>query len=186
MSRFGLFAMRLRYDGDHPQTTPLRAHGRFHDDRPNSAGGDYDEGVIRSEMKSLKDLLGIAFVILQIERWTQSVCPHDGGVVRERQLYQGHETREAALAWSHFLAHHPGMAVAKEKNQATARDAIGAKLGGFLYHFGLSGFQFLQRDHGAFVKRQAGACRVTGFGWMIHEIPFRRLRGAIRSQNAAA
>jgi hypothetical protein len=65
-------------------------------------------------------------------------------MVRERKLDQGDETRETALARSHLLAHHPGVAVTEEKNQATARNAIGTKLGGFLNYIDLGGLQLLQ------------------------------------------
>src|SRR6185295_7946706 len=104
---------------------PLRAHGCLHDYRPNSTGGDYDERVIGSKMESFQNLLGIAFVILEIQWRTQSVRAHDRGMIRERQFHQGDETGEATLARGHFLAHHPGVAVAEKKDQAATRNPIG-------------------------------------------------------------
>src|SRR5713101_7050323 len=77
VGRFRLFAMRPGNYGDHWQPAPLRAHSRFHNHRTNPAGRDHDEGVVRSEMKTVQNLLSIAFVVLKIEGRAESVRSHD-------------------------------------------------------------------------------------------------------------
>ena len=98
-----LFAMRLGNDGNHRQPAPLRAHGRFYDYRPYSAGRNYDECVVRAEMKSVQNLLGITFVILEKQRRAQSVRAHNRGVIGKRHFHQGHESHETTLPRGHLL-----------------------------------------------------------------------------------
>src|SRR2546430_2526818 len=62
--------------------------------------------VIRAKMKAAQNLLGVALVILQIERRAQSICANDRRMVRKRRLHEGNKTGIAALARSHLLAHH--------------------------------------------------------------------------------
>ena len=48
---------------------------------PDAAGGDHDEGIVLAEMKSTQDLLGIAFVIFEIQRRAQAVGADDIGMI---------------------------------------------------------------------------------------------------------
>ena len=88
-------------------------------------GGPYDEGVIFSETKTAKDLLGVAFVILQIKGRPQSICPNDSGMVRERQFDQCHKTGEASLPGCHLFAEHSRVAIPKQKYQAATCNPVG-------------------------------------------------------------
>ena len=89
-------------------------------------------------------------------------------MIRKRQFHQGDEARKAPLARGHFLAHHPGMAVAEEKNQAATRNPIGAEFARLLNYPGLSGSQVPQSGHRAFEEGQACAARRL----VIHDVPF--------------
>jgi hypothetical protein len=51
------------------------------------------------------------------------------------------------------------VAVAKEKNQATARDSLGAQIGRFLNDVGLGASQILQQNHRLVQESQASLLR---------------------------
>ena len=121
-------------------------------------------------MKSSQNLLGITFVILKIQRCSQSIRTHDRGVIRKRQFHQGHETHEATLPRGHFLAHHAGVSVAEKKNQPSARNAIGAKISCLLNYSRLGALQFLQSVHRTFEEREASTVWIADRTLVIHEV----------------
>ena len=84
-----------------------------------------------AELEALEDLLGVALVLLEVEGGAEAVGADDAGVGGEGELDEGDEAGEAALPRGHLLAHHAGVAVAEEEDEAALRDALGEELGGF-------------------------------------------------------
>ena len=114
------------------RSSPARSHRHLDDHRPDAAGRDHDEGVMRAEMEALQDFFGISLEFLQMQGRPQAVGAHDGGMIGKREFDQGEETRVTALARRHLLAHHPRVAGAEEKDQPAIGDRLGADFGGLL------------------------------------------------------
>lgn len=117
-----------RDNPDHREAAPFRAHGHLDDHRPQAAGRDQDEPVIRPEIERAEQLLCVALALFELQRGAQAVRPDDRRVIGQGELDHRHEPGEAPLARRHLLAHHARVPGAEQKDQPPARDPLGANL----------------------------------------------------------
>src|SRR5215469_1791634 len=71
--RLRRFTMSLREDSDHGQTAGLSSHGHFDNYRADAAGRNEDKSILWAEMKTTQNPIGVAVIILQVERGTQTI-----------------------------------------------------------------------------------------------------------------
>ena len=83
---------------------------------------------MRTKIEPLQNLLGIALILLEMERRPQAIRADDTGVIRERQLDQRHPADIAALARGHLFTHHPRMAIPEEEDQSAIGNAPGTDI----------------------------------------------------------
>ena len=84
--------------------------------------------VVRAEAEVVEDDLGQAGHALDEHGLALAVGAHHVGVVRHRQLHDGMEAREAAVAREHLLDRDARVARAEEVHEAVRGDGRGAQL----------------------------------------------------------